>query len=348
MSVRALMASAVGLIGVVAFGLTISDESSSAPARQGVCARFAAPGGDDANLGTKRRPFATAQRLAASLRPGQTGCLRAGTYESTSPTTYVLNVLHGGTRDAPITIRSVPGERARLVGIVVVPEGSNNVVLDELSIEGTGAHNTVKVHASDVVVEDSDITNASRGSSCVILGDNVGSGQAVRPVLRRNRIHDCGSNVVDYNHHHGIYASNAVDGRIVGNVIWSVAAKAIQLYPNAQRMLVAHNIVDGGPPAIRGSIIIGGNTELASNDNVVERNVIAYARTYNVESWWESEVGSGNVVRNNCLWRGTKGEIARQVGFTAAANIVADPQFRDRRNRDYRLGSSSKCRLVLR
>ena len=171
---------------------------------------------------------------------------------------------------------------------------------------------------------------------------------AIRIVLRRNRIHDCGSNEVDYNHHHGIYVSNALAGRIVGNVIWNVAAKAIQLYPNAHRMRVVENIVDGGPPSIRGSVIFGGNVLQASSGNLVERNVIAYARRYNIESNFEGDVGSGNVARANCLWDGARGNIGRQIGFTATDNIVADPQFVDREKRDYRLGPNSRCRLVLR
>jgi hypothetical protein len=337
------------LVAGVAGALALAQESrSTTSAKPVVCARFAAPEGQDSWAGTKRRPFATAQRLVTSLRPGQTGCLRAGTYDERSPTGYVLYVDHGGAPGAPITIRSFPGERAKLVGIVVVARGSDNVVLDELAIEGTGVHNTVKVLAADVVVEDSNITNARRGSSCVILGDNIGSGQAVRPVLRRNRIHDCGSNAIDYNHHHGIYASNAAGGQIVGNVIWNVAAKAIQLYPNSQRMRVARNVIDGGAPAIRGSIIIGGNQDYASSDNVVEHNVVAYARTYNVESFWEGAVGTGNIVRGNCLWAGVEGEIGPQLGFTAIGNLVANPQFLNRPLRNYRLGPRSKCREVFR
>ena len=138
---------------------------------------MAARTGSDSNWGTESSPFKTAQRLANSLAPGQTGCLRQGTYHEIS-NGYVLRVNHGGSAGAPITIRSYPGERARLLGIVFVPNGSNQVTLARLDIEGTGDQNTVQINAADVVVEWSDITNASRGSSCVLLGDNSGWGQA--------------------------------------------------------------------------------------------------------------------------------------------------------------------------
>jgi Right handed beta helix region len=333
---------ALASIFAIAFALVVAGESAPASVRP-LCDRVAAPGGSDGWSGTKRRPFGTVQQLASSLRPGETGCLRRGTYERSS-TPYVLKVERGGASQAPIVIRSFPGERAKLAGIVVVD--ADHVVLSRLTIEGPGVQNTVKIYGADVTVKNSEITNDLRGSSCVTLGN--ASFQAVRPVLRRNRIHDCGSNAVDYNHHHGVYVANAVGGHIVGNVIWSVAAKAIQLYPNAQKMRVAHNIVDGGRPSIRGSVIIGGNTELASSDNVVERNVIAYARTHNIESYWEAAIGSGNIARHNCVWGGVKGNIGPEVGFTANGNVVAEPQFVNREQRDYRLQPQSRCRAVLR
>ena len=68
------------------------------------CDHVASPGTD------------TAQQLLDSLRPGETGCLRGGTYRSSRG--YVLNARRGGAPGAPITLRSFPGERARLVGII--------------------------------------------------------------------------------------------------------------------------------------------------------------------------------------------------------------------------------------
>jgi hypothetical protein len=218
--------------------------------------------------------------------------------------------------------------------------------LDGLDIEGTGVHITVKIHSANDILENSDITNVQRGASCVVLGDNLGDGQALRPIVRRNRIHDCGNNAIDYNHQHGIYISNAVNGQISRNTIWNIAAKAIQLYPNAQRMHVAYNVVDGGGPSIRGSVIIGGNSTYDSSDNIVEHNVLTYARTHNIESWWEGKIGTGNIARANCLWGGEMGNIGTQIGFLAIANVVAAPQFVNRAKRDYRLRPGSGCAAV--
>jgi hypothetical protein len=321
-------------------------KTSSAAARSDVrCDRFAAPWGNDGSRGTKKRPFRTAQHLADSLRPGKTGCLRGGAYNETEDG-YALRLDHGGSERHRLTIRSFPGERAKLVGIVYIVSGANYVTLTHLAIEGTGDHNTVKIYSTDTVVRDNDITNASRGESCMILG-NDSDGQAVRTVIRQNRFHDCGSSAND-NKDHAIYVANAVDGRIVGNVFWGTSAYSIHLYPNARRMRVTRNVIDGGPPSVRGGVLLAGDSSYASSDNVIEFNVIAYADTYNVTSDWEGSTGTGNIVRSNCVWRGKDGNVnSANGGFTASSNTVAPPRFVDRAHHDYRLKRGSRCRNVI-
>jgi hypothetical protein len=302
----------------------------------------AAAGGSDDNPGTVLAAFRTVQRLADSLLPGQTGCLRGGVYAAASGG-QVLQPSHGGTTGAPITIRSYPGERATLVGIVEIPNGVDDVTLSSLTIEGTGGQNTIQILSSDDIVEDSDITNAWRGNSCMILGDNNGWGQAVRPIVRRNRFHECG-NPANGNKNHAIYASNVLAGQIVDNLFWNSAALTIQLYPNAQTTRFAHNVVDGDAPSIRGGAIFGGDASHSSNNNLIENNIIAYAQTYNIDTSWDGSLGSGNIARSNCLWAGRQGNInTAGGGFTSINNTTTDPLFLNKTNHDYRLQPTSPC-----
>jgi hypothetical protein len=321
-------------------------QTLSTAARSDVrCDRYAAPWGSDRSRGTSKRPFQSPQRLADSLRPGKTGCLRGGVYDQTGDG-YILRINHGGKEQRRLAIRSFPGERAKLVGIVYIVSGANYVTLSHLAIEGTGDQNTVKIYSTGTIIRNNDITNVSRGQSCMILGSAT-DGQAIRTTVRENRFHDCGSSSND-NKDHAIYVAHAADGRIGGNVFWGSSAYSIQLYPEALRMRVARNIMDGGPPSVRGGVLLGGDSDYASSDNVIESNVIAYADTYNVTSDWEGSTGTGNIVRSNCLWQGRDGNInTSSGGFTASSNTIAPPRFVNRAKHDYRLKPGSRCRRVI-
>lgn len=288
------------------------------------CDRVAAPSGSDGAGGTVASPYQTLQRLVDALLPGQTGCLRAGRYTGVS---FDL----GG-----VTVRSYPGERATIVGTTQVRLTAVAVKLVDLVFEGTGGGNSVKVYAADVLIENSELTNLGKGNSCLMLGSSS-YGVAARPIIRNNRFHDCGNegDTLD----HSIYASNVVDGKITGNVFWNSSGYAIQLYPNAQRTLFAHNTVDGGSPSARGGTLIGGDSSYSSAGNVVEANVIAFATTWGVRAG--SDMGSGNVARGNCFWQNASGDVGS--GIAASSNVVADPLFVDRARRDYRLKDGSPC-----
>jgi hypothetical protein len=193
-------------------------------------------------------------------------------------------------------------------------------------------------------VRGNNITNRMRGDSCMMLGSDD-EGSAIRPVIRGNVFHDCGATAHD-NLDHAIYAASVVRGEIVDNVFANSAAYAIQLYPNAQRTHVARNVIDGGRDTVRGGIVIGGDDDNESRGNVVERNVITHTPWAGIYSYWSGSTGGGNVVRDNCMWA-TEDAVDDRGGLVVRGNAVADPRFRDRTHRDYRLGGDSRCVGVL-
>ena len=276
----------------------------------------------------------TANALLGSLTSGQVGCLHGGIYTASS--SNVLDVSKSN-----VTVMAYPGERPVLRGLVIIRNGANAVHLANLSVEGPGGSNTIQVYGDDFVLEGSDITNSWRGRSCMMLGDNS-AGTPDRPVIRNNRFHECG-NLSNGNQDHAIYAAHVVDGRISSNTFWDSAAYAIQLYPDAQGTIVSHNTIDGGSPSVRGGVIFGGDSNNASSGNVVEYNVIAYAATYNIDSWWGGPVGNSNIARYNCVYGGGAGNIAPTKGFVSQDNVIANPLFEDRSTSDYTLLATSPC-----
>ena len=129
---------------------------------------------------------------------------------------------------------------------------------------------------------------------------------------------------------------------ITNNYIFDNADRGIPLYPDAQGSTIANNVIDGNGEGI----IFSGDSGLASSNNVARRNIISNSRVrYNLESWWPNgnPVGTGNLASDNCLWNGTQGNVADQVGFTASNNVVANPGYADRTGGNFALSSSSAC-----
>jgi len=94
-----------GTKGVLAMSMTCMGLGLAGAAEYHV-----APEGDDANPGTKTKPFATIQCAADRMKAGDTCLVRAGTYAET------VRPARSGEPGAPIVFRNWPGERPRVVG----------------------------------------------------------------------------------------------------------------------------------------------------------------------------------------------------------------------------------------
>ena len=320
------------LAGIAVAALTAAAPASASAAD---CDKVAEPGAG------------AAQRLVDSLTPGQAGCLRGGRYSEN------VTVRKGGSSDsARVTVRSYPGERAELYGRLTVNESANFVTVEDLKLNGAAAPACAggsscailpspTVNGDDVIFQDNEVTN-DHTAICFTLGS--GSQLARRVIIRRNRVHDCGRMSPVTNHDHGIYLSAAEDVQILGNVIYDNSDRGIQLYPAADRTVVRGNVIDGNGQGV----IFSGDGGETSDDNLVENNVITNSRIrFNVESWFPSGPGSGNVARNNCLYNGRQGNVGEQDGFVATRNLIVDPQFMDRGAKDFRLKAGSPCAAVL-
>ena len=335
------LAVAASALAVAAAGV------GSATADDVTCTRVVAPGGSDSAAGTVDAPFGSVQKLVKSLNPGETGCLRAGTYRED---VYVTS--GGAGEDARLVVRSYPGERATLSGRLTITDDANYVTVEQLNLDGhdgppcnTSECNVLPsptVTGDHAIFQDNDVTNRHWGI-CFALG-NSGYGRPQGTIIQRNRIHNCGRMNPVSNHDHGIYLAYSDDAKILNNVIYDNADRGIQLYPDAQHTLIKGNVIDGNGEGV----IFSGAGDSASSNNVLENNVITNSRIrHDVESWFPDIVGSGNKVRNNCVFGAKQSPFGTEYGFEIEANLTVNPQYVDRGAKDFTLKAGSPCLAVL-
>jgi parallel beta-helix repeat protein len=306
--VRRPYAAVLALALAVVAGCGGSDDESPHPRAASVCDQVARAG--DA---------AAVERLVSGLDPGQTACLRGGDYRGS------IELTTRGTATEPITLRSYPGETARLIGRLWLNRESAYLVIRGLTLDGRNAEGlpSPTVNGQHIEFVANDVVN-EHTAICFDLGHPF-YGTARNVTIRDNRIHDCGR-LPPTNHDHGIYVGVARDTRIVGNHIYDNADVGIHMYPDAQGTYVARNVIEANGEGV----LFGGTAEVAPRDNLVEHNVITDSRTrYNVESHFEpgGPVGANNVVRENCIEGGARdddgsGGIAPQFGFSATGNVT--------------------------
>jgi hypothetical protein len=247
-----------------------------------------------------------AQTMVSGLRPGQTGCLAAG--------------VHAGgitVRQADITLREVPGQDAVVVGQLVIADGADRVTVSGLELDGTNplGRPSPLVNANQATFTGNDVHSAV--DSCFVLGD-PSWGVARKTRIAGNLIHDCG--VDGTNKDHGVYVRQATDTLIEGNVIRDNPDRGVQLFPNADRTVVRDNLIEANGEGV----MFSGDGSGASEDNLVERNIISSSQLrWDVEAFWTTKVGTGNLARGNCIYGGRRGTVQRPtVGFRARNNAL--------------------------
>jgi hypothetical protein len=254
---------------------------------------YAAPGGSASGNGSKERPFdlATALSGAAPIRPGGTVWLRGGTYRVSAITSALV-----GANDAPITVRSVPGE---------------NAVIDGATAVGAA----LTLNGAWTVFRDFEVTNSDPRRSGDKLDRSAGIDVHGANVKLVNLVvHDLGGgvgmwsdavdaeaygNIIYYNgwmgpdrpHGHGIYTQNKTGvRRITDNVIFGQFGMGIHAYASDEGFLddmqfEGNVVVNNGITASDFNILVGGHRlakrpVLKSNytyDNPGAGNNVGYA-----------------------------------------------------------------------
>jgi arylsulfatase A-like enzyme len=319
-----LLTTVTYLAGVPA---AVSDQTS--------CSRVVATSGSDLNDGSSATPWRTVQKLADNLGPGETGCIRAGTYKEN------VTLSQGGTALQRTVIRSYPGEVATIEGALHVTARFSTIsqlVLDgHLASGGFG----VVVEADDVTFSDDNVTSGAT-ATCFKVGSSAV--RANRVMITRSRIHNCETGVLE------TFATNTT---VLYNLIYDNVDRGVRLEPDADGGMVFRNIIDSNGEGV----LLAGDSTAASSSNVIHKNVIAYSnQRWNLGSSFTSgSVGTFNHVWSNCFKAGNAdtsfnpgggivGPSATR-GFTQYDPLLVqgNPQYVNRDAGDFHLKSASPC-----
>ena len=205
------------------------------------------------------------------------------------------------------------------------------------------------IYADRTILRGNEITN-HHTTNCVHLSTYYSAPAPADVIIEGNNIHDCGT-LPAQNHEHGIYIGAARNAIIRNNRIWSNADRGIQLFTDAQGTQIYGNVISGNGQGV----LIAGYNGVAPNNTTVEHNIIAHSKVrHNVESSFDelTTPGTGNVFRENCIYGAEgwyrqpdgSGIQSEQVGFTATANVIADPGFANAAAGDFTVAADERVR----
>ncbi len=317
----ARVSSAVGQLVALAPAGSVPGPPDPPPSPGG--SYYVSTSGSDTALGTLASPFRTIGHALRRAAAGETVIVREGTYAEWA------SFEGSGAAGAPVTLRNYPGERPTITGRLRITgsyfrvSGFTFLGQTPANRSGTLIYVTGGRH---IEVSGNEITRA--WTHGMYLDAN-----ATDVTITGNWVHDNGTHAV---YDHGIYWETARDGLIANNLITGNLANGIQLYPNADDVVVAHNtVVENG----RFGIIVGGEAT-TSEGNTIVSNVVAFNAAYGIRTYWGASQGQGNVAQTNLAYGNPKGNTFGD-GMTFSNTIVADPLFVSRSGGNYRLGAGS-------
>jgi parallel beta-helix repeat protein len=338
-----------------------------------VCDRWAATGGDDAAAGTQQAPWRSLHKLASGLQAGQTGCLPANQdYDALGG--YGIVRASGGLPASPVTIRSGPGGRARVRGLLRLDDdrpycagcpaspGAHDIVFTDLDFVGPGTRpdgslvcnkcTYLDVDGDRITFRGNDITNPF--GICVDVGripqDGPDDGRrSAGVVLEQNRIHGCGMSTQIIwtdgdSGAHAVYIQDTTGVRVVDNLIHDNRYRGVQLYPNASGTVVANNVLDANATHVN----IGSSSAFRSTGTTVRDNIMTNRVDYRPSKNPSQVYGFfpalsptyGNVVTANCVDPADTPALTGD-GYEKGPNVAANPGYLDRTT--FRLPAGSPC-----
>jgi hypothetical protein len=310
------------------------------------CDLFASPSGSDASGdGSLDAPFASVIKLDRALLPGQTGCLRAGSYGSTNS---LIKLDNDGSPVGRITITSFPGETAVVQGWVDIEAAYTT--LSHLSIDGSNSFYTdvrdgtncpAPVSQPLVIAGQNDVLEFVDYYQSVpsLRGNGIGIGfwgDADNTIIRFSKIHDVGQCEA---YDHLIYLSHGNNVQIYDNWLYNDAhGRGVQLYPAPTNAQVFDNVIDHAGEGF----VVGNEAGDTVSGNQIYNNVVTNSTglpTQNIpgegiHDKYVGKPGAGNSFHDNILY-GNPGGIGPLTDVDHYGNTSANPRLDDPVQHDY-------------
>jgi hypothetical protein len=323
----------------------------------GGCALFAAPWGvDRRGGGSLRRPLRSLRRLDRALRPGETGCLMAGTYGSTATWHEITT---NGRPGARITIRSVPGQTATVIGYVDIE--ASYATLSHLRIDGSntlfkshpgGVPCRENVSQPLVIAGHDDVLESDDYFQSIpqLRGNGIGIGfwgNADNTIIRYSKIHDVGQCQA---YDQLIYLAHGNNVRIYGNWMWNDRhGRGVQLYPGPTNARVFENVIDH----VGEGFVIGDEPGETVSGNQITDNIVSNAtglrweniRGQAIHDLYGGKPGTGNTFHNNIVFHNPAG-VGRLTNVSAYHNVIANPGYADAAQHDFRVQASIRSAFL--
>jgi hypothetical protein len=337
-----------GQVNILDLSILLSHYGSNGGITTAACTKYASTSGNDANPGTQASPYKTVQVLVNNLKAGNTGCIMGGTYSGD------VSVSGSGTSASPITLTAASSTaRPTIHGVLEVKDSANYVNVNNINFDSTGVSQAVEIQVfGDYFhLSNCNVWSPHESRIGIVFGDANGTyGIAQHPEVDHCRIYGFG--IIGLGdgegHDHGIYDQASRFASVHDNYLYdNTGGWGVQLWTNAMNGTYQHNIIDrnGG-----GIIIAGANSTTGgpSSNNTFQNNIISNPAAtwdanvrYNITAYWQNAPGTGNVVKDGCLW-GTP-NIGYTGGWSMSNLTTTDPLYVDGANHNYALKAGSPC-----
>ena len=305
------------------------------------------PAGSDANPGTAQAPFQTILRASRNALPGTVIHVAPGAYRGGFKTEM------SGTATQRIVYVSTNKWGARLVPPVNSDNDTgwdnrgNYVDIVGFDVDGSVSPQGVKwthgiyIGGSYNVVRDNHVHHLARATACTSAG---GSGIGVDSYYHGVRNNVIGNTVNDIGPPgcrfvQGIYISTT--GTAHNNVVYGIGGAAIQMWHDANSVVVSNNTVSGASTGI----LVGGGDYYHTrgpNDYTSVHNNIVFDNQYGISE--QGDTGQHNSYRNNLVFKNSVADWRLANGLAHSNTVAQAPHFVRYGRRgapDFRLRASS-------